>query len=417
MKLFSQGIAVLAVAAFLAVANNGIANDSNWTGWRGGDRSARVADFTAPAEWPEELEKGWSVEVGTGHATPALVDGKLYVHARQDDDMECILALDAATGKELWRDALKIPYEMDPTATKHGKGPKSSVTVVDGRVFTFGITGVLSCLDAATGKILWRHVFEGRYPKLPRYGAAMSPIVHEGVLIAHVGGDGQGAITAFDVESGKEKWSWGGDGPGYASPIIVDFGGTKQLITQTQFNAVGLSPTDGKLLWKYDYSTTSDQNSVSPVVVGDILVMSGYHKGTEGFRLKEGKLEQAWKTSKASMYMSTPLVKGQNLIGFSEKRRGQYFCLDATSGDILWTGDGREGENAALVDVGSVILALNTASELVVFTAETEDYDELARYEVADSPTWAHPVVSGRTVYIKDETHLTRWSIPDAPAK
>ena len=115
--------------------------------------------------------------------------------------------------------------------------------------------------------------------------------------------------------------------------------------------------------------------------------------------------------------MSTPLVKGQNLIGFSEKRRGQYFCLDATSGDILWTGDGREGENAALVDVGSVILALNTASELVVFTAETEDYDELARYEVADSPTWAHPVVSGRTVYIKDETHLTRWSIPDAPAK
>ena len=112
------------------------------------------------------------------------------------------------------------------------------------------------------------------------------------------------------------------------------------------------------------------------------------------------------------MYMSTPIVKGDLVYGFSQKRRGQFFCLDAKTGDVLWRGDGRQGENAALVDAGDVFLALNTDSELIAFKATDEDYEELARYTVADTPTWAHPVVSGKRVFVKAEKTLTEWKLP-----
>ena len=117
--------------------------------------------------------------------------------------------------------------------------------------------------------------------------------------------------------------------------------------------------------------------------------------------------------------MSSPLLKGDRLYGFSEKARGQFFCLDAKTGSVLWTGDGRQGENAALLDGGDVILARTTKqpdgkapSFLVVFDASDKDYTEKARYTVSDGPAWAHPVVSGRSIFVKDKTKLTQWTLP-----
>jgi len=410
------GAAIGAGAAIETALQKGGDLGRDWPGWRGPDRDGTVRGFQAPETWPDALERGWSVEVGTGHSTPALVGGRLYVHARQEDH-EVILALDATTGEALWRDRYPAPYEMDPTATEHGKGPKSSVTVSDGRVFTLGIDGVLSGLDAETGKVLWRHDDRERFPKpSPQYGAAMTPLVIDGLCIAHLGGDEDGAIVAFEVATGKPRWSWDGDGPAYASPVVATFGGKRQIITQTQFHAVGLDPASGALLWKIEYKTNFDQNSVTPVVAGDLLLLSGYHRGLDAYRVKGDGLEPVWSTTKVSLYMSTPVVREDRVFGFSEKRRGQIVCVDARSGDVLWTGDGREGENAALVAAGDLILALDTEAELIVLRAAGE-YEELARYEVADTPTWAHPVVSGRTIFVKDERSLTRWTVPSGRAK
>ena len=255
---------------------------ADWTSWRGGDRMAKAESFEAPAEWPEELVTKYRVEVGTGHSTPALVAGRLYVHARQGEE-ETLLCLDATTGEEIWRDSITVPYEMDPTATEHGKGPKASVTHVEtaagGRVVTFGIDGALACHDAATGKVVWRHLFKEGYPKpSPRYGVALTPLVVDGTVIAHVGGDEKGSLAAFDLDTGERQWAWEGDGPGYASPIVTEAGGKHQVITQTRSYAVGLSLADGQLLWKMEYKTNFDQNSVTPIVHGDHLILSGYHK-------------------------------------------------------------------------------------------------------------------------------------------
>ena len=149
-------------------------------------------------------------------------------------------ALDLASGRELWKQAYPVAYEMNPAATGHGKGPKSTPTLADGRLFTFGITGVLSAWDAADGRLLWRKSFESSHRATsPAFGAAMSPVVDGGRVIAHVGGDGDGELVALDAATGNALWSWKGDGPGYASPVVATFDGVRQVVTQSQNALVG----------------------------------------------------------------------------------------------------------------------------------------------------------------------------------
>lgn len=389
-------------------------------GFRGAARDGKLAGFKAPATWPDKLQKGWSVGVGGGHSTPALVEGRLYAHARQGED-EVVLCLEAESGKEVWKDTYAAPYTPDPTAKTHGKGPFSSPSVAGGRVFTFGISGVLSCLDAKTGRVIWRQDFRDKFPvTYPEWGASMSPLVTGDLCVVHAGGKDKGAIIAFEAATGKPRWSWEGDGPGYASPVVATVAGKAQIITQTQSSAVGLSAADGTLLWQLEYKTNFEQNSITPIVSGDVVILSGYGKGAAAYRLGEGEPKEVWNTTQVSMYMSTAVLKGDRLYGFSEKGKGQLFCMDAKGGEPLWIGDGRLGENASVLDAGDVILALVTAppqsrkvaSNLIVFDASDKEYAERARYKVADGPAWAHPVVSGRSIYVKDEKTLTRWTIP-----
>ena len=152
-----------------------------------------------------ELAEGdvaaWRTTVGLGDATPALVGGKLYVFTRQGDN-EVILCLDAADGKKLWQ----YQYAAEPVtgaAARQHAGPRSSPTVTDGKVVTLGATGVVSCVDAATGMALWR---KEEFKGVPRFFTSMSPIVVDGMAIAQLGGPGDGTTVAFDLASGNPKW-------------------------------------------------------------------------------------------------------------------------------------------------------------------------------------------------------------------
>lgn len=423
----------VSIAAFMVLGrahSAAFAQDKqDWPGWRGPGRDGSAKGFTPPASWPKELKQGWQVEVGEGHSTPALVDGKLYVFTRQGDD-EVTLCLNAADGKEIWRDKHPVDakFMLEGAAKPHGKGPFASPLVQDGKVFTFGIRSTLSCLDAKSGKKVWREEFDGKFPKpQAEWGSAASPIIVDGAVVVHVGGGpgplrdgpGKGAIMAFAVADGKLKWTWGGDCAGSSSPIVATIGGKPQLITQTESLVVGLSPADGKLLWQEEFKTSFQQNSVDVVVHGEKVVYSGYGKGVFAIRVGGAKPEPVWQTTDVSMYMSNPILKGDRLFGFSEKKKGHFFCLDAKDGKTLWSGPPRQGENAALVDAGGVILALVTqrpdgkdASHLVVFDAADGKYEERARYKVADVPAWAHPVVSGKSIIVKDRAKLTQWILP-----
>lgn len=400
---------------FLAGATQQISQAQDWPQWRGPNRDGVLAGFSEPKIWPEKLKPIWKITVGAGHSSPVVAGGRIYLHSRQEEE-EVVSCLDLRNGKRIWKESYSVPYTMNPAAVEHGKGPKSTPVVSEGRLYTLGITGILSCFDMKAGKLLWRKEFSKEFKETsPLFGASMSPLVDRGLLIVNIGGHNQGALTAFDAQTGEVKWTCKGDGPGHASPITVDLGGTRQVVTQTQNHLVGVDVSNGKLLWSIPFTTEYDQNVVTPLLYQQTLIYSGVFKETAAIKVIKKEdgwaTEKVWANSGVSMYMNSPVVSGDLLYGFSHRNKGQFFCLDARTGATLWTSEGRYGENAAIVNAPEVLFLLTNDAQLMVARKNAKKFDLVRRYTVAESPTWAHPVVAGNRVLIKDASTLALLSL------
>ncbi len=410
MNFKHQSLTILLALAAISVG-------ADWDQWRGPGRDGQVAGFKAPAKWPAKLTRSWKVEVGEGHSSPLLVGKRVFSFARQGDE-EIARCLDLKDGHQIWSDHYFAPYEMNPAAAGHGKGPKATPVYRDGRLFTLGISGILSALDARSGKVLWRKEFKGAHKKSsPTFGTSMSPIVDRGLLIAHVGGDKDGELSAFDVKTGEVRWRWTGDGPGYASPIVITREGVRQLITQTQKMIVGLNLADGKLLWSLPFTTPYEQNSVTPVLIGDLVVFAGVRTPTFACRIVKSasgwKAEKAWETRDVTMYMSTAVASRGKLYGMSERKSGQMFVISGVDGKTLWTDAGRVGDNAAVLDAGDTIFALTPTADFVAYKKQGDTLVEAARYQVAESATWATPAIDGANLLVKDLKSIALWRMPN----
>ena len=225
-----------------AMAGEGRAQD--WPQWRGPNRDAKAAEFKAPKTWPKELKQQWKAEVGEGVATPALVGDKLFVFSRQDGN-EIIRCLNAADGKELWQDKYESLGASGPAGSF--SGPRCSPAVASGKVVTLGVRGVISCFDVASGKKLWR---KDDFKAWPGFHPSSSPIIVDGLCIAQLGGKENGALVAYDLASGEEKWKWSGGSPAYASPVLFTVGGAKLIVAQTEAKLVAVNAATGKLAWE-----------------------------------------------------------------------------------------------------------------------------------------------------------------------
>lgn len=399
------------IGAFLIAASvSAMAQAPAWSQWRGPNRDGVASSFTVPAAWPAQLTKRWQATVGLGHSSPVVSGNRIVLHSRQGN-REVLAAYDLPSGKMLWQDAVDAPYTMNSAATGHGPGPKSTPTIADGRVFTLGISGIFSAHDLATGKLLWR---KNAPPTPPEFGTATSPLVDGGNVIVFLGGAGAGALTAMDAATGTVKWRWAGDGPAYASPILATFAGTRQVVVQSQNKLVSVAATDGQLLWEVPIKTPYEQNSVTPLVIGDRVLYAGLENPTIALRVfaslgKGWTATPAWRNEEVAMYMSSPAVNGNVIYGLSTKNRGQFFAIDVATGKTLWLTKGREAENASIVRAGDYLLMATTNSELVIARANPARYEELKRYTVADSAMWAHPAFAGRTIIVKDVDKLIAW--------
>jgi len=402
MRIFTIGVLLVSLESALW---------ADWPQWRGPARDGVASGFTAPAAWPAQLTKKWQATVGLGHASPVVSGDRVIVHTRQGN-RELVTAFDLASGKQLWQDGVDAPYIMNPAAIGHGPGPKSTPLISGARVFTLGITGIFSAHDLATGRLLWRK----DAPKAPpEFGTATSPIADGTNVIAFLGGMDAGALTAMDAATGAVKWRWTGDGPSYASPILATFGGTRQVVTQSQNRLVGLAAADGKLLWEVPMKTPYEQNSITPLVVNEMLIYAGLENPTVAISVRSvpGKGWEAapkWRNEQVSMYMSSPAVSGSTIFGLSTKSRGQFFAIDAASGKTLWLGKGREAENASIVRAGNFLLLSTTNSELIIAKPSATAFEEVKRYTIADSATWAHPAFTGRNIVVKDVDKVIVWS-------
>lgn len=414
-----RAVTVLAIVSALAAAGAGeafsqaqqkpAATGSDWPQWRGPTRDGVVSD-PLPSQWPEALKKRWEVPVGAGHGSPVVSGNRVVVIAREGDQ-EIVRALDLASGREIWRAAYPAPYEVNPAARSHGPGPKSTPAIAGGRVFTLGITGSLSAFDLASGRLIWRVPARAG---LPDYGAATSPLIDGTSVIVHVGGYENGALTSFDAATGKPRWQWTGDGPGYGSPIIATFGGVRQVIAQTQKLLVGLDASNGALLWQMPFTTDFDQNAFTPVAFQDLLIVGGIDWPLTALRLKpaDGKWigETAWTNPQTPMFMSSPVVIGGTIYGLTMRSKGQFVAIDAGSGKTLWSTQGRDGENASVLGSPSWLLASTTEGDLVVARANPQKYEEVRRYRIAETAVWAHPAITGTSIIVKDAGKVICWS-------
>lgn len=388
---------------------------AQWPQWRGPNRDGVVAKANVPAAWPEKLTPKWKQTVGEGYASPVVGGGRVYVHSRQDPE-EIVTAFDLATGKPVWTQKYQSPFTKNQSATQISKGPFSTPLFANGRLYTLGSSAVLTAFDAASGKVLWKKDWSKEISTSKLFtGTSMSPILTDGLLIVHVGDDDAGAFRAFDPVSGAEKWSLPGHGPGYASPIVATFGGTRQIVTLTDKNVIGVEIATGKELWKIPFPDEYNENIVTPVIVGDMLVVSGTRKGTLGYKIAKAGATftptQAWQSAEGAMYMSSPVVDGTHIYGFSNRRKGQLFCLDATTGKVTWATEGRAGMNATLQSAGANLVVLTTEGELFVVKRNPAKYEEVRRYKVGDGQTWAQPVLLGKEIIVRDATTVSVLSL------
>jgi outer membrane protein assembly factor BamB len=411
--MIARHTALIGITAFAGLTAVVSAQNTtpDWPQWRGPRRDGTLASFTEPKAWPENLVRKWKIDVGTGYATPIVVGNRVYAFTRQGEN-EVMRALDAGSGKVVWETSYAAPFEMNSATARHGPGPKSTPTFDNGRIFTLGMSGIVTAFDAATGKQLWQ---KPAAPVQPIYHTSQSALVDGGAVILHVGGNNQGALTAFDAATGAVKWAWTGDGPGYGSPILGEFGGTRQVIVFSQKNLVGVDAANGQLLWRVPFEARATTNSITPLVYGDTVIVSGQGKPLSAYRISKRNdqwaAELAWENDQLQMSFSNPVLVKDAVFSLSPLNSGQFFWADAKTGTTLWRSAPRQASNAAIVRAADYLFVLKDDGELMVARSTPGGFEPLKSYTVADSATWAPPVISGNRVFVKDVSTLALWTL------
>ena len=241
----------------------------------------------------------------------------------------------------------------------------------------------------------------------------MSPIVDSGRVFVHVGDDSGGRMLAFDIATGEIVASWEGDGPGYASPVLVEIAGVRQLVTLTDQRVVSFALPDLELIWSLPFEDRWIENIVTPIVAGDVIVYSGIRRGT--FAVKPHKSDEGWKVEtlwsnrKQPLYMSSPVLVDGTLIALSQKRRGQLIGLDLKGGELRWQGAEGLGDIASIMAAGDQAIVFTQSSELLTGSVQASGMQVEHRYQIGEGPLWTHPLFVADGLITKNATHLTRW--------
>ena len=408
MKHSYLSIRMLILSVLMISSSTVFAQD--WPQWRGVNRDGKADGFNAPKTWPSELTQVWKITAGLGNATPLITGNKIFIFFRLEDN-EVLKCLDAASGSEIWQSKYPALAITGPSASQHA-GPRSTPAIGEGKIVTYGIEGILTCFDASNGKVMWR--IDNSTDAVPQFFTAMSPLIVDGMCIAITGGRESGEVIALDLSTGNEKWKWNGDGPAYASPVLMTVDGVKQVVAQTVKNISGLNLTNGKLLWQV--ATPTQQrfyNATSPYINGQTVIITGQGTGAKAVKItKQGdqfSTQEIWNNPEVGAKWNTPVLKDGFLYGLTDGRK--VYCINAESGKTAWIDEANNSDFGSTVDCGSVILTLTSTGNLIVIQPDANQYTEVTRYKVTDNTVFAHPVISGNSIYIKDRDSLILYKL------
>jgi len=392
---------VLLVPAVVAAAD--------WPQWLGPNRDGSTPDKVAP--WKGDLKATWRFKVGEGHSSPIVVGDKVYLHTRvAGKDEEQVAAYALADGKEIWKHA----YDRGPFKSPFGLGPRATPTFRDGKLYTFGATGLLTCWDAAKGDKVWQvDTLKDFEAKNLFFGMSGSPLVEGGKVFVNVGGK-DASLVSFDAKDGKVAWKEGDARASYASPVAYKRGADQEVLFFTQQGLQAVDPATGKTRWKFGLVDALNESSTTPIRIGDLFVASSITYGTVALKLeeKDQKLEAktVWKAPSLPCYFSTPTPVGDYLYLVTGQLlpppQSSLHCLDPKTGKVLWTKEKVGKYHAALVRTGNdKLVMLDDYGNLSLLDPSPEGYKELAKTKVGIQ-TWVTPAVAGGKIVLRDDREL-----------
>lgn len=405
------------------------ARGADWPQWRGPTRNGVwtetgiIERFESP-----QVPIKWRVPIGGGYSGPTVAEGRVFVMDRviRPDQQERVLCFDAETGEELWSYAYDCRYQ----GVQYQAGPRCSVTIHEGRAYALGTMGHLHCLDAATGKLLWKHDCRQEFnARVPVWGIAASPLIEGDLVIVHIGGRDGASMMAFDKVTGQERWRALDDSVSYSSPIVIEQAGRRVFVCLTGERVVGLDPQTGRLHWEHPFPPTRMViGAVAPVFDGRRLFVTSFYDGSLLLDVQPDQLavELLWRrlgenernTDVLHGCISAPVILGEHIYGVDSY--GELRCLDLATGDRIWEDltavPQARWATIHMVRNGDRIWMFNERGELIISRLSPEGFHEISRARLIDPTTeqlnlrggvcWSHPAFANRHVYIRNDKEL-----------
>jgi outer membrane protein assembly factor BamB len=390
---------------------------AQWTQF-GGPGAAFKADSKGLArQWPEEgPRKLWSRKLGKGYSSILADDGRLYTMYRANE-RETVISLDAKTSKTLWEYAYEsLPCERN--IEQFGRGPRATPLLTGGRLYTIGVAGVMHCLDADTGSVLWSHdlvrEFGGFGLKVCECGYSSSPIEYKNTVVALVGGKDQ-AIIAFNKADGTVAWRSLDFEINYSTPRIMNIHGEDQVVALLTTHVVGVDANTGKLRWQFPCENWWRENISMPVLVDENTVLiSGPEAGTRCLKItKNGggfAAEEIWSTRKLQIYHCNSVLLGDYLYA-SGGVNGPHFmtALNVKSGKTAWRKRGFGSANLVYSD--DLFILLGEDGTLAIATAGPDEFTVHSKVAILEEVAWTAPTVVGRTLYVRDQSNIMAFDL------
>lgn len=389
-------------------------NPGDWPAFRGRDRDGVIHGITIATDWnthPPRLL--WRQRVGPAWSSVIVVGDRLYTQ-EQRGQLEAVVCYDAQTGRELW-------VHNDPVRfweSVSGAGPRATPTFADGRIYALGGTGILNCLDAATGERYWSHdISADAGSRPPQWGYSGSPLVTDGLVIVFAGGDGDKNLLAYHSDAGKPAWSAPVGANSYSSPQLATLDGQRQCLILSDHGLAAVDPATGTVLWKGGAAMQGAPRSVQPHVVGAVQLLVGTYEGPSVTLLDVNRDGDAWNvvprwTSK-NLRPEFPdfVVHKGHAYGFDVSI---FCCIDLSTGRRCWK-EGRYGRGqVVLLADQPLLLVMSERGEAVLLAAEHERHKELGRFRALEGKTWNHPVIVHGRLYARNAEEMACYKL--APA-
>ncbi len=354
----------------------------------------------------------WEKDIGAGFSSPVVANGRLILFHRLNGK-EVVEALDAASGKPIWKFEYATTYRDD---FGFDEGPRASPVVAGGQVYTFGAEGVLHCLQFAGGTKIWSLDANRKFGvEKGFFGSASSPVVEGSRIFLNLGGSDGAGIIALDKDTGRLLWKATDDDASYSSPIVATLGGKPHLLAFTRAGLVGADPASGEIYFQLPWRSRSraSVNAATPLVVGDLIFLSAsYGTGAVVLRVKGTELEKVWSgDDNLTNHYSTSVYYDGNLYGYHGRQEfGQSFrAIDLHTGKVHWSEDGFGA--GTVTRAGDRLLLMRESGELVMIRATPERFDVVSRAQILPGVVRAYPALANGLLYVRNTNKLVCVSL------